>query len=551
MKRVIITITVILFIFIGTTLSVSYILIKKNNIENFNIISVSNVSTKFYITFEKVKSAKEYEINLYNEENVIIFKDKTDNNYLMANLDTIQNNKSYSINVYAYDEKGNCIASNKPYNFTYLEPTFSKENSLTFDEKSDYTLLINGNLQKKVYTLELMFNDKRLKKEIINTNEYIIPKELFIGKKGIFNVKIYDQNTAISEFNIYSNISPISDIVINSPKDNSEVDYEDINLKFDGGNNSTSYELIIYKDENIIKETTINSNNVIISSEFFNKGANYTFKINAKYNDRNDYTKSSEVKFKIKSKDTLKPPYISNNPKYSGDKITLNNPNNSGKIYYTINGSDPNINGIEYKEPFTINNNAVINAIIKSKDNSKNNSKISTFDINIEKKNKYKIYLNFYYDIQNKSLLKSIKENLKSDLEKNNIDVFVNSNNNVNIALNEAKNSQVDLFLSFKTDTYINKDKSGFTIWVNNDTNLGYNFANLLSDKFNSIYYENANKGLKYTFDSLNELNTIDTSALISLGNFENEKDVNFLNNNIKTISETIVKTIKEYFGLL
>ena len=552
MKRTLLIISFIILVFIGTTMTVSYSLINSDDyLKSFNIISVSNVSTKFNINFERVKGAKDYEIVFYNEDDSIFYKENTTTNNMIIDLDNIENNKRYQLMIYAYNDSGKYITVNNPYTFTYLEPTFNQKNSLTFIDNKDYELLIDGNLLKKNYYLELSFENKVIKKEIIKENTYTINKELFNGKKGIFDIKLYDQNTVISKFNIYNNMSPISNITIDSPKTNESLDYDDVNLTFTGGDNATSYSLVIFKGETLIKKTNINKNNVIISSSFFNKGENYTFKVYAYYNDIDSYTKSSEVSFKIKDKDTLKPAFISNNHLFNNGKITLNNPNDSGKIYYTINGDDPSINGLEYKEPFNINENTVIKTIIIDDSNTKNNSKINSFDINIAKKDKYKIYLNLNNNDLNKTLLNNIKDSLIEQLSKYNVEIITNESNNINTNINEAKSKMVDLYLSLKTNTSSNHELNGYSIWINNDSSSSYSLGNLFNNKLKDVYYENASKGLKYTFDSLDELkNNIPYSILINLGYIDKDTELKYLTDNYKSISNGISKTIIEYFGL-
>ena len=374
---------------------------------------------------------------------------------------------------------------------------------------------------------------------------------MFNGKKGIFNIKLYDQNMVVSKFNIYCNMSPISNITIDTPKTNELLDYDDVNLKFSGGEHATSYSLVIFKGNDLIKKTNISKNNVIISSSFFTKGENYTFKVYAYYNDIDSYTKSSEVSFKVKDKDTLKPAFISNNHLFNNGKIALNNPNDTGKIYYTINGDDPSINGLEYKEPFNINGNAIIKTIVIDDSNAKNNSKINSFDVKIAKKDKYKIYLNLNNNDLNKSMFNNIKNDLIEQLSKYNIEIFTNESNNVNTNINEAKSKMVDLYLSLKTDTSSNHELNGYTVWINNDSSSSYSLGNLFNNNLKAAYYENASKGLKYTFNSLEELkNDIPYSILINLGYSDKDTDLKYLTDNYKNISNGISKTIIEYFGL-
>ena len=107
MKRTLLIISFIILVFIGTTMTVSYSLINSDDyLKSFNIISVSNVSTKFNINFERVKGAKDYEIVFYNEDDSIFYKENTTTNNMIIDLDNIENNKRYQLMIYAYNDSG-------------------------------------------------------------------------------------------------------------------------------------------------------------------------------------------------------------------------------------------------------------------------------------------------------------------------------------------------------------------------------------------------------------------------------------------------------------
>ena len=553
MKKILLIISFIILIFIGTTIIVSFKIINgEEYLRQFNIISVNNISTKFNIRFEKVKAAKEYEIVIYNKDDSIFYKETTKNNDVIINLNEVENNKEYKIVIYAYNDKNEYTIVNNPYMFTYLEPTFNKNNEIIFKDNEDYNLLIDGDLSKKNYFIEIKRNNVIIKKEVIKDNEYLVKKDIFTGIEAIYTFTLYDQNMVVNSLNIYSNISPISNIKINSPLNDSILNYDNINIKFSGGNKATSYALVIYRDNSLIKRVNLNQNNVIISKEFFEKGKKYTIKVLAYYNDIDKYTKKDEITFTIKDKETLKPVYLSNNYLYSNEKVILNNPNVIGKIYYTINGDDPLDKGLEYKEPIIINKDTIIKTIIIDEDKKCDNSEELDYNVNVRKKDNYKVYLHIDYNDSNKKIMDSIKNYLNKELSINNVELITNNSNNVQNSINEAKDKKVDLYLNLKTSITSSHELYGFDIWINNYNSISYSLGNLLLNNLKNTYYEEANRGLKYDYNSLDELNqgNIYPAILINLGYLDNSKDQNFLDKNNKEISKSIVKTIREYFDL-
>ena len=134
--------------FIVSTFVCSILIINGDKfLRSFNIISVSNVSTKYNVKFENVKAASEYEIIVYNSDNEILYNTKSDNNEVNMNLDKIQYNEKYKIVIFAYDDLGNSVSVKNPYEFTYTEPTFSNLNNLVLDNNEDYNLIIDGNVE--------------------------------------------------------------------------------------------------------------------------------------------------------------------------------------------------------------------------------------------------------------------------------------------------------------------------------------------------------------------------------------------------------------------
>ena len=146
----------------------------------------------------------------------------------------------------------------------------------------------------------------------------------------------------------------------------------------------------------------------------------------------------------------------------------------------------------------------------------------------------------------------SIKNYLNKELSINNVELITNNSNNVQNSINEAKDKKVDLYLNLKTSITSSHELYGFDIWINNYNSISYSLGNLLLNNLKNTYYEEANRGLKYDYNSLDELNqgNIYPAILINLGYLDNSKDQNFLDKNNKEISKSIVKTIREYFDL-
>ena len=569
MKRIIIAIISILLTFIGVTFAVSTIILNSDKILNsFSIISVDNISHTFTINFEKVKAAKYYEIIVYDEDSDLVFSKEVDKTNVKIDLEHIKYNSKYKIVVYAYDKLGDSIGAVNPYVFTYYEPTFDMENTLVLKDDEDYELTILGNLKKKDYILKISDNNYVIKEEKLKNNKYIIDSKLYTGLEQRLDLEIIDGNVSIDKMSLYNNMSPISDIIINNPVSDSILDYKDVSLDYSGGDNASLYTLQIYKSGELIKEAEIRKNKAVISSELFEKAEDYTIKIKATYKDYAEFTKIGEVDFKMNEKDTLKPVYINNNPKYikAGTKLVLNNPNTGGNIFYTTNGLDPSTNGIKYTEPIVISGNMNLKTIVMEP--NKNNSIISDFDINVGIKESLSIYLSPSNQDGNIGVketgytnemreMNDLTNYLETKLKSHGVKIYRNSSyGNINLWTSDSRYYGVDLHLAVHSNASSHHTAYGIETWIDKEESKTYSLANVIQNDLMKIYYnddEVSNRGVKYANSSLGEVNelAVPFGILLEIGHHDYEKDAAWIMQNKEFIANTVANSILKYFGII
>ena len=180
MKRVIISICMVLLVFIGTTFMVSYIILYSDKIlTSFSIISVDNVSTKYKIRFERARAAKDYDIVIYDANNSVFYTMNTTKLVNEIDLPNITYDSKYKLVIYANGTHGDTMTVSNPYTFTYTEPTFSKDNNLVLTNNEDYTLKIDGDVSNKNYKITINDGDYKIFEEKVTSNEYVIPSNLF------------------------------------------------------------------------------------------------------------------------------------------------------------------------------------------------------------------------------------------------------------------------------------------------------------------------------------------------------------------------------------
>lgn len=555
----------IITLFLGS-LTMSYSIINSDNfLKSFKIINVSNISTKYHIEFEKTKSAVDYEIIVYDEDSNIIANEKTNENIIDIDMPNLKYDSKYKMLIYAYDKLGASIAVKNPYEFTYTEPTFSKDNNLVLENNEDYTLYIDGNLENKNYEIGLFDGETLITKDNIKTNEYVIKQKYFNGLNQVLTVKLFDGDSVINTINLYSNLSPISDIEIVSPQNDALLDYQDVPLTFTGGDNASNYTLEIYKAGILIKSVSLTQNRAIISSEFFMKDNKYAFKIKADYLDYTSYSKETTVNFQMKEKATLLPAYINSNPNYIKENsyITISNPNKGGTIYYTLDGSEPNENSSIYKEPIQIKNNMTLKTIVK--EDKYYDSIISTYNLNVENKNEYKVYLSPSNQTGNlgvKSVGFSNEEKEMNDLsnyiekrlKENNVKVYRNNpNGNINLWVADSKYYGADLHIAIHSNASTDHTSKGVETWINEQTSDTYSLANMIQRDLLNIYYdkENGNRGVKYSNGALGETRMPKFGILVEVAHHDYEEDAKWIMDNKELIGKTIADSILKYFGII
>lgn len=554
-------------LFIGS-LATSYSIVNSDDfLKSFKITNFTNVNTKYHLEYEKTKNATVYEVIIYDESSEIIFNEKTTENIVEFDLNNLRYDEKYKLVIYAYDKNGESISVKNPYEFTYTEPSFNKDNNLVLDNNEDYTLYIDGELNKdnKNYQIGLYDNNILIYKEEIKDNEYIIKQKYFNGLTQTLTAKLFDNDTEINSITLYSNTSPISDITIVSPQNDALLDYQDVPLTFTGGDNATEYSLEIFKDDILIKEVSLNQNRAIISSEFFVKNNNYTFKIKAKYLDYESYSKEATVSFKMKEKETLLPVYINKDSNYIKENsyITLNNPNNKGTIYYTLDGTDPNETSPVYENPILIKENTTIKTIIK--EDKSYDSPVSTYNLNIGNKTDYKVYLSpsnqdgnpgvksVGYTNEEKEM-NDLSNYIEKRLKDYNIKVFRNNpNGNINLWVADSRYYGADLHIAIHSNASTNHTSKGVETWINDQTSNTYSLANMIQSDLMNIYYdkENGNRGVKYSNGALGETRMPKFGILVEVAHHDYLEDAKWIMDNKELIGNTIADSILKYFGII
>lgn len=568
MKKIITGVISIIILFIVVTFIIAYFILNNGSfLTNFEFKSVTNTGLNFYVYFEKSKAAKNYDILVYDSENIIIYRDNIKDCSTTIEFDNLNFNEVYKIVVIAKDKEGNTKSIKEPYTFLWDELTFSKSNLVVMDNENDYNLYFTGDYTKKDYKLNIKQNDTLIDTIDITNKEYIIKNSEFKDKQVYYTLEIIDNSIIISTLKIYNLISPISEIEFTNPSNGDMLDYDDVPISFTGGDNATNYLLELYSGNKLIRRKEISDKNVILSNNLFEKASSYKVKITASYLDYIDYSKTAEINFTINDKITLKPVYTNYNYKLikSGTKIKLLSPNENATIYYTIDGSDPIEYGTIYTDEIEINNNTTIKAV--AKEDKKNNSTVSTFDFKVGSKTNYKVYLSASNQYNNlgvsevgytneKKEMNDLTNYIEKRLESYGVTTYRNEFGDINRWTADSTYLGVDLHLAIHSNASEEHTAYGIETWIHEQTSNTYSLAQNIQNNLMNIYYnkddELANRGVKYANGSLAEVNPAYTPCgiLIEVAHHDYKNDAKWIIENKEKIGNTIADTILEYFQI-
>ena len=554
--RVFIVAFVILII---TTLISVYILRDSGSaaiLKSFNIKSVDNVYKTFTVEYERVPAAKYYKIEILDNTNTRnkLFTKETTNTKESFDLDNLENGVEYSLMVYAYDARGDYRPANEEKLFVWNEVTFDETDIILTDE--DKVLYINGNIENKTYKIKVLENDTLI-------NEYDLT-----NKETIIKVQIIIDDVILDEIELYSNINPITDAVITTPLDNSVVPYGDFTISYTGFKNVDNRIINIYDEKNrLLKSASMKNNTAILTKELFEANKTYILEVVGSVEDK--YSKSARVTITTSDQEYALPVYINKNPKYvkQGSKLELLCDDETAKIYYTLDGSNPESMGIEYTEPIVINNNVQLKTVAVS--TVKHNSEIKTYDINVGKKEDLKIYVspsNQYANLGVKEVGYTTEMTEMNDLanyviERLNEYGVKTYRNNPAAGINQWNKDSMylgaDLHIALHSNASNDHTSYGTETWINNADSSAFSIASMVQRNLISIYpYKELpgyNRGVKYANGALGEVNDewVYMGMLVEVAHHDYENDAKWIMENKKLIGYNIADSILSYFGYI
>lgn len=556
---------IVFLVFIITSIISALILLNGSNIlKKFKIIKVNNVNSTYTIKHERVKAATSYRITVHDSNDIKIYDEitkKTTNTVTLNNLDYDQD---YSLMVYAIDPTGESRPADKPYIFRWNEPSIKYDSTILKNEDMDIEIL--GDLNKKDYFIECVFNGEVKKEEKVTGSEYKITKDMYDGMSGVLTLNIKNDDNIISTVSFYNNLNPITDVKITSIENYSTLKYNDVYLEIDGGDNASKTVIKVYENKKLIKTSETLKKKVILSKNLFKTGQNYKVEVIPQIE---EYSKSVVVNFTMSEKEQLKPVYISNNWNHvrKGSKIALSCPDEDATIYYTLDGNNPESFGIPYKEPIIVNENTTIKAVAVS--DNKINSIIKTYNVNVSDVKELKVYISPSNQSKNLGVKEALYTNERdemNDLSNYIIERLVsygvkvkrnNSSGNINQWLKESNYYGANLHIAIHSNASVDHQARGIETWIHSENSDTYSLANKIQNDLMSIYpykeNKETNRGVKYANGALGEVNDnyLPFGILVEIAHHDYYDDALWIMQNKKLIGYNIADSILKYYQII
>ena len=535
-------------------------------LDEFRIEKIIEQDSLLYMYVTPSHNANIYKVTGYDKQNNVIYEQNSISNIIL--LDDLKANYDEEINfkVTAYNKNEDSLNAFNDYNYIFQDLAFSEDNEHYSIKNNDFLVKFIGNSESASYSLDIYYEDLLIKNIPIKNNIALIPKEVLNELSGKVILKVNKDGKRITnQFNLYVNSPVVGNISITNMPDISSMIWDDLNLTYEGGVNATSIKVNLYNEDKLVNSYYFDyGKSITLPATYFKENSSYTIELMAIYNDYIEMAKSDQIIVSIGEKETVKPVYVNYNFKNikMGSKIEFTSNTKDASIYYTLDGSEPTVNSLLYKEPIIISGDAKI----KVKGIRKNmfDSEINTYDFHIGEKQLI-VYLspsNQYanYGVKEvgysteKIMMNKLTDYLKSYLESYGVKVYRNNpNTDMNTWMNESNYVRSDLHLALHSNASQDKEAHGIEMYIDNATSKSLSIANKIYNNLYSIYPykdEFSNRGVKYSDKSLGEANDsfIPCGTLIEIAYHDNYNDAKWMVDNLKEIAENIGDSILEYY---
>lgn len=566
-KRKKITIIIYLSIIIVnlTMFIVGYVNYLYPKLGDYHVLGVNASNNLLLLELDGAHNATRYEVTLSNKDKEV-YKTNSNSPKIPILYYDKEYNESYDVKVLAYNKNNSYIE--RDYTYINKDPSFI-ESEKYFDSSLDINLKLKGYKKDSKYKIEILYKDKMIYSGAVTSENITIPKEKVMGYSGELKAVLKnDYNRILNEFKFYLNMPMIGNLHITSPSNNYITRWDDIVLKYVGGENSNRYKVLLYQEGILVNDIDLESinNEVTIPADSFMEDNQYDIVLKAYYDDYLDVSKEDSIHVTISKKETTNPVYVTHNPTFikAGTSVELKSRTSNAFIYYTTDGSEPDTNSNLYTKPIIINEDTLIKTYAVT--NNRYDSVVNTYDFKVRDKN-FVFYLspsNQYLNYGNSDagyttemeIMNKIADVVQQNLTDKGVIVYRNvPSAGINAWNAESNYVKADFHLAIHSNASGTRLARGIEIYVDKETSKALSIASVIYENLWQIYDGNDNplydRGIKYARGSLGEVNEdfLPCGSLIEVAYHDQYDDALWIMQNIENIGNNIANSIYSYYN--
>ena len=567
-KRIKIGIVLFLIVLNLSFFVIGYYVYLNPKLGDFSIETVVETEKFLAINITPSVNATKYEVEVV-KNNEIIFEKVEENTQISLEDFEANYNDELEITVKAYNKKNEEKESLNTYNYVYKDASFKKDQNHLLAKSTDLVLKLDGYNNQEKYYVQVFYGKKFLYETSLVQEEVIIPYDVVKDYSGRLTAVLYNEsNRKLSTFTFYLNTPVVGKLTLLSPKEEFNTRWNDIIVKYLGGENANHFYINLYSDGNLISQTEVfpEKSEITIPASMLSENTNYFVTLEAVYEDYFEIAETLSFNLNVSKKETTEPVYVSHNPSFikKGTTVDLKSRTSGTTIYYTLDGSDPNTSSLVYEKPLVIDDNVTLKTYAVSP--NRFDSPINTYDFQIKEKTPV-IYLSPSNQYDNygakdssftteKEMMNKLADVIEVHLKNAGFVVYRNNPYGDINAWNSFSNAVgADLHFAIHSNGSASHTARGVEIHVDDEVSPSLSIAANIYENLFDIYPAKEtplyNRGIKYARGSLGEVNDnyVNNGALIEVAFHDNYEDATWIVQNLEQIGQNIASSIISYYN--
>ena len=569
MKKNVVIICVCLLIFINLAFfAIGYYSYLHPKLGDFTILNVVRTNEFLAVNVSPSLNATKYAVSVYDQDTKIYEKTDNTNQITLDNLEADYQSE-LTIEVAAYNKNNEVKNSENTYSYIYEDASFEKDQNHLVSKTTNLSLKIAGYDPNEEYVVKLYHKNAFLYQTTDVREEITIPYDVIKNYSGRITAILYTKdNRKLSTFNFYLNTPVVGKIKITLPTEEFSTRWNDVTVKYQGGENANHFFLYLYQNGVLAHFTEVfpEENSFTIPASILTEETDYEVVLEAVYEDYSEIAERAQFTLHVSKKETTEPVYVSHNPSFikRGTTVTLESNTPNTTIYYTVDGTDPTTDSLVYQEPLTINADTIVKTYAVSQ--NRFDSAVNTYTFLIGEKTPV-IYLSpsnqgFNYGHEDapytteKEMMNKLADVIEKYLKAANFIVYRNNpNTDINTWNSESNYVKADFHLAIHSNASKDQTARGIEIYVDKETSPSLSAAANVYKNLWSIYPASNvsayNRSVRYARGSLGEANDeyVANGALIEVAFHDNYEDAMWMVEKMEEIGQNIANSIISYYN--